>query len=98
MTGYTCQDLFGNSQLLESTKDSLKELVTFSEKYDVLFVVGAPLDFSDVLYNCAVVIKGGRIHGIVPKQYLPNCGEFYEKRWFTPSVLSHGVTFPSASL
>ena len=39
MTGYTCQDLFGNSQLLESTKDSLKELVTFSEKYDVLFVL-----------------------------------------------------------
>lgn len=105
MTGYTCQDLFGNSQLLESTKDSLKELVTFSEKYDVLFVVGAPLDFSDVLYNCAVVIKGGKIHGIVPKQYLPNCGEFYEKRWFTPytdssitSVKLFGENIPFGNL
>ena len=83
MTGYTCQDLFGYSQLVESTMECLKELVSFSASYDILFVVGAPINVSDTLYNCAVVIQGGKIHGIVPKQYLPNYGEFYEKRWFT---------------
>lgn len=83
MTGYTCQDLFGYSQLMESTMDCLKELVYFSASYDVLFVVGAPINVSDTLYNCAIVIQAGKIHGIVPKQYLPNYGEFYEKRWFT---------------
>lgn len=83
MTGYTCQDLFGYSQLLESTMECLKELVSFSASYNILFVVGAPINVSDTLYNCAVVIQSGKIHGIVPKQYLPNYGEFYEKRWFT---------------
>ena len=83
MTGYTCQDLFGYSQLLETTMECLQDLVSFSASYNVLFVVGAPIDVFDTLYNCAVVIQGGKIHGIVPKQYLPNYGEFYEKRWFT---------------
>lgn len=83
MTGYTCQDLFGYSDLLESSMENLKELVSFSKSYDVLFIVGAPINVSDTLYNCAIVIQGGKIHGIVPKQYLPNYGEFYEKRWFT---------------
>lgn len=83
MTGYTCQDLFGYSDLLEASMECLKELVSFSRDYDVLFIVGAPINVSDTLYNCAIVIQGGRIHGIVPKQYLPNYGEFYEKRWFT---------------
>ncbi len=83
MTGYTCQDFFGYSQLLESTMECLKELISFSEMYDVLFVVGAPLNVFDTLYNCAFVIHGGKLHGIVPKQYLPNYAEFYEKRWFT---------------
>ena len=83
MTGYTCQDLFGYSQLMESTMECLKELVSFSTSYDVLFVVGAPINVSDTLYNCAIAIQAGKIHGIVPKQYLPNYGEFYEKRWFT---------------
>lgn len=83
MTGYTCQDLFGYSQMLESTMECLKDLVDFSASYDVLFVVGAPLNVSDTLYNCAIAIQGGKIRGIVPKQYLPNYAEFYEKRWFT---------------
>lgn len=83
MTGYTCQDLFGYSELLESTMECLRELVSFSASYDVLFVVGAPINVSDTLYNCAIAIQAGKIHGIVPKQYLPNYGEFYEKRWFT---------------
>lgn len=92
LTGYTCQDLFGYSQLLDSSIGYLNDLVLFSRSYDVLFVVGAPINVSDTLYNCAVVIHKGQILGVVPKQYLPNYGEFYEKRWFTaytdPSITS----------
>lgn len=83
LTGYTCQDLFGYPQLLETVKKSLKDLEFLSYGHDMLFVVGAPISVSDTLYNCAVVIQDGKIRGIVPKQYLPNSGEFYEKRWFT---------------
>lgn len=83
LTGYTCQDLFGYSQLLESTMDCLERLVNFSKSFNTLFIVGAPINVLDTLYNCAVVIQSGEIHGIVPKQYIPNYGEFYEKRWFT---------------
>lgn len=83
LTGYTCQDLFGYPQLLETVKKSLKDLEFLSYGHDMLFVVGVPISVSDTLYNCAVVIQDGKIRGIVPKQYLPNSGEFYEKRWFT---------------
>ena len=84
LTGYTCQDLFEYSQLIDSSMKALKNLVEFSSSCNVLFVVGAPINVNDILYNCAVIIYGGKIHGIVPKQYLPNYEEFYEKRWFTP--------------
>lgn len=83
LTGYSCQDLFGSSQLMETVMETLNDVV-FSLKYNrVLTVIGAPICVSDTLYNCAVVIYDGRIIGVVPKQYLPNYGEFYEKRWFT---------------
>ena len=84
LTGYTCQDLFGFTQLLDQSMNRLQELVYFSGSYDTVLVVGAPIKVNDTLYNCAVVIHGGKILGVVPKQYLPNYGEFYEKRWFTP--------------
>ena len=84
LTGYTCQDLFGFTQLLDQSMNRLQELVYFSRSYDTVLVVGAPIKVNDTLYNCAVVIHGGKILGVVPKQYLPNYGEFYEKRWFTP--------------
>jgi NAD+ synthase (glutamine-hydrolysing) len=85
ITHYTCQDLFEFSPILNSALAGLKELVKFSANNypDMLFAVGAPLVNKDTLYNCAVVIQGGEIKGVVPKQYIPNYGEFYEKRWFT---------------
>lgn len=92
ITGYTCQDLFGYSQLLESVMTCLKDLEFFSYHYDLLFVVGAPINVSDTLYNCAVVIQSGKIRGIVPKQYLPNANEFYEKRWFAPYTPDTSIT------
>ncbi|MBE0700914.1 MAG: NAD(+) synthase, partial [Acholeplasmataceae bacterium] len=50
--------------------------------YDGIFILGMPLDIFGMLYNCAVVVKEKRILGIVPKHYLPNHHEYYEKRWF----------------
>lgn len=87
ITGYTCQDLFGTSDLLSSSLSGLKELLINSHKYpDILTLVGCPINVNDSLYNCAVVIHGGRILGVVPKQFIPNNNEFYEKRWFSPYV------------
>lgn len=84
--GYTCQDLLEYQQLLKKAQSVLWSLVGLSKSLHptFLFVVGAPINVSDTLYNCAVVIQHGKVLGIVPKQYLPNYGEFYEKRWFTP--------------
>lgn len=61
------------------------QLLDFSRKLDIICIVGAPVNISGSLYNCAVVIQHGVILGIIPKTYLPNYGEFYEKRWFTSS-------------
>lgn len=91
ITGYTCQDLFGYPQLLKSTEEALENLLYDSFKSNILFVVGAPIRVSDALYNCAVVICKGEILGVVPKQYIPNYGEFYEKRWFA-SYVDNSIT------
>lgn len=85
LTGYTSQDLLFNPQLLDKVLECLIDLKSFSMKYylDTLFVVGAPIVVKDCLYNCAVAIHRDKIVGVVPKQYIPNYSEFYEKRWFT---------------
>lgn len=82
ITGYTCQDLFQFSKLLDDSNKAIKKLVEFSKNSYILITVGAPIEVNSTLYNCAVVIQSGNILGIVPKQFLPNYGEFYEKRWF----------------
>lgn len=81
VTAYTCNDLFYQSSLLNSTKEQIAVLLQ-KNPYKGILVIGAPLEIEGVLYNCAFVIKGNKILGIVPKFYLPNTGEFYEKRWF----------------
>lgn len=87
ITGYTSQDLFGMSDLLSSSLSSLRELLIHSHTYpNILTLVGCPINVNDSLYNCAVAIQGGRILGVVPKQFIPNNNEFYEKRWFSPYV------------
>lgn len=83
LTGYTCQDLFFTVDLLGNAMNALKQLVSFSKSCATAIVVGAPIVFEGAMYNCAVVICHGKICGVVPKQYIPNYGEFYEKRWFT---------------
>ena len=82
LTGYTCQDLFKEQLLLDRAEEGIIMLLDFTRKLDIVFIVGTPLLINGLLYNCAVVIQGGVIMGVVPKTYLPNYGEFYEKRWF----------------
>ena len=82
ITGYTCQDLFRERLLLDKAEECLLRLIDFTRKLDVIAVVGMPIEVGSLLLNCAVVIQQGNILAVVPKTYLPNYGEFYEKRWF----------------
>jgi NAD+ synthase (glutamine-hydrolysing) len=86
ITAYTCADLFLQQQLLEKSEKAIESLCEFSKGKDILIAVGAPLTFSNCLYNCAYVIFNGKLLGIVPKSYIPNYSEFYEKRWFTEGL------------
>lgn len=82
ITGYTCQDLFKEQLLLTKAEEGLLMLLDFTRKVDIICVVGLPVLAGGLLLNCAAVIQRGVILGIVPKTYLPNYNEFYEKRWF----------------
>ena len=82
ITGYTCQDLFRERLLLDKAEEGLLRLIDFTRKLDVIAVVGMPIEVGSLLLNCEVVIQQGSILAVVPKTYLPNYGEFYEKRWF----------------
>ena len=82
LTGYTCNDLFYYPHLLDEVILALQELEEFSKDKKIFFVVGAPIAYNASIYNCAIAIYNGTILGIVPKTYLPNYGEFYEKRQF----------------
>lgn len=81
LTGYTCGDLFFQRRLLDDVTDALLALKDEMSE-GILAVVGAPLEIEGALYNCAVVLHKGEIISAVPKTFLPNNGEFYEKRWF----------------
>ena len=85
LTGYTCEDLFLTSDLLERTEAGLAALAGATAGLDSVIVVGTPLRTVDGRrYNCAAVLRRGQVWGAVPKLHLPNNGEFYERRWFTP--------------
>ena len=85
LSAYTCDDLFHQGALLDACEQALGSLVAASEQLPLAMVVGLPLRQGHLLFNCGVVISGGRIHGVVPKTYLPNYGEFYEARQFNPA-------------
>ncbi len=82
VTGYTCQDLFLNRDLLENTLAGLELLKEYSKTHSIVFIVGAPIKIQNSLYNCAVSFSDGHILGITPKTYVPNYSEFYEARYF----------------
>lgn len=81
VTGYTCGDLFHNRTLLDGVVRAIERLDRYSRVCDMAFVVGAPVEHCGALYNCALVFCHGLI-AVVPKTYVPNYNEFYEKRWW----------------
>ena len=82
VTGYTCADLFGRPGLSERTEDAVASIVAQTAGLPVLLALGAPVPYAGRLFNCAIIARGGKILGIVPKTYLPGNDEFYEPRWF----------------
>lgn len=85
LTGYTCGDLFHNNVLLESVNVAVNHICEATSSSDSpLVFVGAPLVIDGVLYNCALAVRD-RILAVIPKTYIPNYNEFYEKRWWAPA-------------
>ena len=85
VTGYTCQDLFEQDTLLEEAEKALNKILDYTNNLDIVCIIGMPIKAENQLFNTAVVIQKGEILGIVPKTFIPNYGEFYEKRWFASS-------------
>ena len=90
LTGYTCGDLFHQQHLLQEAERSLSRLLAESLALTPALIVGMPVRVGAHLYNAAVVVQGGRVLGAVPKTFIPNHREFYEKRWFTSGASAPG--------
>lgn len=84
LTGYTAQDLFLQKTLRAKCMESLKAIAGATKETDVLFTVGLPFEKDGALYNCAAFLYQGEVICLIPKTFIPNYGEFYECRWFTP--------------
>jgi len=85
LSAYTCDDLFHQRALLTACEAALMRVVQASREHAAVAIVGLPLCIDHALFNCAALIQGGRVLGVVPKSYLPNYGEFYEARQFQPA-------------
>lgn len=84
ITGYTCEDLFFNEDLKKNIAPAIKLIIDYSVNMpNAIIVIGSPFELDNRLYNSAFIISNGQLHGIVPKIFLPNYGEFYEMRWFS---------------
>src|ERR1700694_2408311 len=102
LTGYTCADLFQQATLQKAALSALAQVARESETlFTGLAVVGLPLAVDDQLFNCAALLHGGRVLGVVPKSFIPNYKEFYEGRWFAAAatarsrqVVVHGAAVP----
>lgn len=90
ITGYTCNDLFFQESLISAAKSALAVIAESTGGFDIIAAVGLPLCVYGKLYNCAAVMHRGEVIAFIPKTYLPNYGEFYEARHFTPAP---GETF-----
>ena len=84
ITAYTCADMFFSNVLLDGALKALKKYIKETKELDLLSVVGLPMFYENKIYNCAAVVKGGELLGIVAKSNLPTYGEFYEGRYFVP--------------
>ncbi len=82
LTGYTAQDLFFQKEILDECEKAIQSIAKETENKESLVVIGAPLRKGNKLYNTAVFLNRGEIIAVIPKSYIPNYGEFYERRWF----------------
>ncbi len=82
VSGYTCSDLFMQKSLLDAVLEAVRQISEKTKSIDAVSVIGAPIEINSKLYNCAVVIYGGKILALIPKTALPNYSEFYEMRHF----------------
>ncbi|OUJ10435.1 NAD(+) synthase [Acetobacter okinawensis] len=98
LSGYSIEDLLQNSTVLHAVERALLALAQASTDLLPVLVVGAPLRHMNSLYNCAVVLHRGRILGVVPKSYLPNYREFYERRHFAPGAAIRGQSLQLGGL
>ncbi|PSB92000.1 NAD(+) synthase [Candidatus Pandoraea novymonadis] len=105
LSAYTCDDLFHQRAMLDACEMALADVVAASITLSTVMIIGMPVRVDQRLFNCAIVVSGGRIHGVVPKSYLPNYNEFYEARQFNAadcssaeaiSLLSQTVPFGAA--
>lgn len=87
ITGYTCGDLFLQNTLHRAAENGLKKII--EQNINITAILGMPISVDGSLYNCAVVVTSGKLMGVVPKTYIPNYNEYYEKRWF-----ASGISFP----
>lgn len=86
ISSYTCGDLFLHNTLLTNSINAIEYILNETKNIDMLIAIGAPLLYHNALYNCGYILYKGKILGIVPKSYIPNYSEFYEKRWFTEGL------------
>jgi len=86
LTGYAIDDLHMQAALLDEAERQVEVIAEAADAAGLVAVVGAPIRNGDALFNCAVVLGGGAVLGVVPKTYLPNYREYYEKRWFAPAA------------
>ena len=91
ITGYTCGDLFFQSTLQKDAVSALLSIAAQSAGLGLVAVVGLPLVEHGKLYDCAAVVFEGKVLGVVPKRYLPDYDEFYEKRYFEPAPKENGA-------
>jgi len=92
LSAYAIEDLFLQETLLDAVEEAAGRLIAESARLRPLLVVGAPLRRGNRIYNTALAIQGGRLLGVVPKSYLPNYREFYEKRHFASGAGIAGGT------
>ena len=93
LSAYTCADLFLQRTLINECEKVLSEIAEETKDKDIFIILGLPVEADSTTFNCAAVLHKGKILGAVPKTYIPNYGEFYEKRWFSSSnaVLSSEI-------
>ena len=95
ISSYTCGDLFLQRTLIESCEKSLSDIAKQTSDIDMYIILGLPVEMDCRTFNCAAVLYKGKILSLIPKTYIPNYGEFYEKRWFASAneAVSNEIVF-----